>query len=542
MPRFNNQLSAKTFRALVNRFILFAACLVCATTAYAVNPIQTENAKAGATDWKLTNPATSREIEGYASLTSVNRGGTISFYVNTAEANYTIDIYRMGWYGGLGARKLLGPINRGGTSQAIPTPDPTTGLVECRWINPYTLTIPSSATDPTDWASGFYLAKLTATTSGKQSYIVFVVRDDARPSDYLFQSSVTTFQAYNNWGGKSLYSWNSTNQVAAQKVSFNRPYALGNSSKSASGVGAGEFLTNLQPSGETFSGAWEYNMARFLEREGYDVTYCTDIDTHENSGLLLSHKAFLVVGHDEYWTWQMRANVENARDHGVGLGFFSANTCYWQIRLEASPANGAPNRTQVGYKDSGFSQDPVLLDSDSSNDYLATVNWRDALVSRPEDALLGVMYEHDPVDVDLVVENAANWVFTNTGLSNGDHLRGLVGYEVDRMFGNAPANTVRLAHSPYQNTTTFYSDMTVYTAPSGANVFATGSIQWSWGLDDYNAFTIRTSRLSQPAQQMTRNVLARLAGASLPPAPAPLPTSLSDDFNDNLRDTSKWLI
>src|SRR5919108_408369 len=101
-----------------------------------------------------------------------------------------------------------------------------TGLVECRWANGYTLTIPNNPLDATDWASGVYLAKLTAGTSGKQSYIIFVVRDDARRSDYLFQSSVTTFQAYNNWGGKSLYSYNSPSG-RAQKVSFNRPYIYG---------------------------------------------------------------------------------------------------------------------------------------------------------------------------------------------------------------------------------------------------------------------------------------------------------------------------
>src|SRR5918912_3318205 len=334
-----------------------------AVAAGASNPIQLENLKAGTTEWQLTNPAQAREIEGYASLTSVNRGGQISLFVNTASASFTIEIFRIGWYGSLGARRMTNAVTLAGTKQTIPTPNASTGLVECKWINPYVLNIPNNTTDPTDWASGVYLAKLTAAASGKQSYIIFVVRDDARASTYLFQSSVTTFQAYNNWGGKSLYSWNSTNQAPAQKVSFNRPYARGNNAKSAIGIGAGEFLTNLQPSGETYSGGWEYNMVRWLEREGYDVTYCTDIDTHENSGLLLSHKAFLSVGHDEYWSWQMRANVENARDHGVNLGFFAANTCYWQIRLEPSPANGAANRTEVGYKDIAWDSDPVITDS-----------------------------------------------------------------------------------------------------------------------------------------------------------------------------------
>src|SRR5438132_8633093 len=169
------------------------------------NPIVTENTKTGTTSWKLVNPATNREIEGYASLTSVLRGGQISFFVHTNEANYTIEIFRMGWYGGAGARQVMGAVQRAGVKQTIPTPDPVMGLVECHWTNPYTLTIPNNTSDPTDWMSGVYLAKLTAASSGKQSYIIFVVRDDARTSDLLFQSSVTTYQAYNSWGGRSLY-------------------------------------------------------------------------------------------------------------------------------------------------------------------------------------------------------------------------------------------------------------------------------------------------------------------------------------------------
>src|SRR5205807_1234894 len=128
--------------------------------------------------------------------------------------------------------------------------------VECRWTNPYVLAIPSTPGDPTDWASGVYLAKLTTGVSGKQSYIIFAVRDDARPSSYLFQSSVTTFQAYNSWGGKSLYDFSSTGGRAF-KVSFNRPYD--------DGAGTGNFVNGVS--------GWEHNMLRFLEREGYDVAY-----------------------------------------------------------------------------------------------------------------------------------------------------------------------------------------------------------------------------------------------------------------------------
>ncbi len=147
--------------------------------------------------------------------------------------------------------------------------DPNNGLIECRWDNPLTLTVPLNRSDATDWASGIYLAKLTAEPTGDQSYIIFVVRDDARASTYLVQSSVTTFQAYNNWGGKSLYAFNSAEGQAA-KVSFNRPYAVSPLPIASGGVGAGDFLTsNSFPVGYQNSAAgWEYNMVRWLEREG----------------------------------------------------------------------------------------------------------------------------------------------------------------------------------------------------------------------------------------------------------------------------------
>jgi PKD repeat protein len=486
----------------VPQLCIFLLLSLMGLTARAANVIQTENAKPGTSQWQLTNPATSREIEGYASLTSVPRGGQIRFYVNTADPSYTIEFFRMGWYGGLGGRRMTNAVTRTGVNQPMPVPDPVTGLIECNWTSPYTFTVPTSS-DRTVWASGVYLAKLTALASGKQSYIIFVVRDDSRSSSYLFQSSVTTFQAYNNWGGKSLYSFNSPSGPA-QAVSFNRPYGYGDSDVGYND-GSGEFHR-----------AWEYNMVRFLEREGYDTTYCTDIDTHSNPNLLLNHKAFLVVGHDEYWSWQMRANVEAARDRGVNLGIFSANVCYWQIRLVSSAINGASNRTIICYKSLN---DPYATDGITSNDNLVTVRWRDAPVNRPEDALLGVMYNGaDPFDGDFVVADDTSWVFANTGLRNGDLIPGMAGSEVDRVFNDAPPNTWVVAHAPMlfnpssgQFMPGYTADMVTYV--KGATVFSTGCIQWSWGLDDYNAPTYRRSRVDAGVQQITRNVLARFVAA-----------------------------
>jgi len=513
----------------------------------APNPTARENQKPGTADWELENPATKREIEGYASLTSVNLGGEIKLFVNTKEPNYTIEIFRTGWYDGLGGRRMNDPIIRKGTRQPPPREDEASGLIECDWKDPYILRIPDRQND---WTSGIYLAKLTASRTSKQSYIIFAVRDDDRKSDILFQSSVTTFQAYNNWGYKSLYRWNSQAKQA-YKVSFNRPYAMSPNRKAAYGLGAGEFLTNFQPKRRTSSAGWEYNMVRWLEKEGYDVTYATNIDTHFNSRLLLSHKAFLSVGHDEYWSRDMRANIEAARDEGVSIGFFGSNICYWQIRLEPSRITGEVNRTVVAYKEmadldplGGLREEvsavnsPVEIAAVGQFNYgigkpdraqiatnynkspalysLVTTRWRDRTVGSPEDALIGVMYETFQVNSDIVIdESAPDWLLEKTDLKQGDKLPGLLGYEVDRMFGNAPKNIVRVAHSPYPHGGgTRYADMTVYTANSGAKVFATGSMQWAWGLDDYNAPQLRPPVLNAGAQQITRNVLAKLLNSA----------------------------
>ncbi len=501
------------------------------------NPITIENQKIGTTDWQLTNPARNQEIEGYASLTSVNRGEQINLFVNTKEPSYTIAIFRMGWYGGAGGRQILPTITQVGIKQPPPIVDQVTGLIECNWQSPYILKISDNSNAPTAWVSGIYLAKLTASKSGLQSYIIFVVRDDHRDSNILFQSSVTTYQAYNNWGGMSLYRWNSRGKQA-QKVSFNRPYAVSPNPAAAYGVGAGEFLTNLQPARKTSNAGWEYNMVRWLEREGYDVSYATNVDIHTNQidlrttkPILFLHKVFLSVGHDEYWSWQMRQNVEAARNHGVSLGFFSANTCYWQIRFEPSLITKDLNRTIVAYKESS-ELDPFARDKNLANDYLVTTLWRNSPVNRPEDALIGVMYQTYKVNADIIIDlTVPDWLLAGTKLKLDNmtasmqmqhqtplkqiHLVGLLGYEVDRMFGNAPANTIRIAHSPYiHHGKRRYADMTIYTTGSGAIVFATGSMQWNWGLDDYNAPRLRPSVVSADAQAITHNVLYRMINKS----------------------------
>ena len=472
------------------------------------NETQTENASTGTTAWQLTNATITRQIEGYASLTSVNVGGSIRFFVSTSDSSYTMDFYRIGWYGGAGGRELLGPITLPGKVQPTPSPD-AYGDFECNWAASYVLTV------PTNWVSGVYLVKLTGTTSAAQTYIQFVVREDSRNSVYLFQRSITTDQAYNDWpgkaaGGLSLYN-------GAVKVSFNRPYGVDESYNPLE-YGAGFFLR------------WEINMVRWMEMNGYDVTYVTDIDVHENANLLMNHHAFLSVAHDEYWSWQMRQNVEAAQDAGVGLGFFSGNEIYWQIRLEPSTVNGVPDRTQVAYKS---------LNDPTTNPCLMTILWRKNTCMPSEQALSGVESTAWDIGADMVTADASNWALAGTGLVNGQVISGAVGYEADGMVqSNSPAGTQLIAHSPLPSGYPSdsdpypaypYSDMVTYTAGSGATVFSVGTIQWSWLLDDWGSTpatgSARSSYLNAAAQKITANVLARLATAGAPTAPA-APTNL----------------
>ena len=461
------------------------------------NPIQVENQRPGTSAWMLTKPARRREIEGYASAPSVNQGEIIRLYVNTTAETYRLNVYRMGWYGGLGAREVLNGSQYPGHRQPEPHRDAESGLTECRWEDPIALDIPSS------WPSGYYLAKLTAEPTGEDSYILFVVREDARPSTYLVQSSVATFQAYNNWGGSSLYTFNSSGEQGVA-VSLNRPYAASPDLNAADATGAGPFLRG-----------WEYNMVRWLERSGYDVTYTTDLDVHRDAEALLSHRAFLAVGHDEYWTWAMRQHLEAARDRGTHLAFFSANSGYWQIRLEPSRINGERDRTIVAYKERALTTDPLMLDGDPRNDHIVTTKWRSAPVNRPEAALIGSMYlEGLPeVDGDLVIEDPSNWVVRNTGLERGAHLPGLLGYEVDGLADSSPKNVVVIARSPVGRA---FATSTLYNAPSGALVFNAGSMQWIWGLDDFRADPYSRPRVHPGLQEMTRHLLDRMSRAPEP--------------------------
>src|SRR5437762_2236682 len=460
-----------------------------------VSPIVLENQQPGSGNWRMwlhnIPPAddVNKQIKGYASATSVNKGESITFYVTVNPAQqYTMDVYRMGWYQGLGGRLMesIGPLQ--GVAQPDCPVDATTGLTECNWTASYTLAVPPN------WTSGVFVVMLT-NAQGRQNYITFVVRDDARVADIMFQQAVNTYQAYNNYPddnatGKSHYDFNSfgANTVAstptipssrAVKVSWNRPYA---------DYGGGQFLT------------WDYYFVRWLERSGYDVKYSTDVDTHENSARLLQSKVFLSGAHNEYWSKPMYDGVQQARDAGIHLGFFGADGVFWQVRFEPSPLTGAADRVVVGYKDRTI--DPVQGPT-------TTILWRDLFLNRPEQQLVGVQYSGGQLPVSApnapyVVQNSSSWVYAGTGLADGDSIPGIVGYETDSSMSSTPlptsvAGTYQvLSQSPFTDAggTTMIANSSIYQAPSGAWVFGAGTVSWSWGLDLANVVDPRIQRIT----------------------------------------------
>jgi Fe-S cluster biogenesis protein NfuA len=476
--------------------LLLIFLIVTLIPAWGQNPVVVENQNAGSTNWNLGNTGSDAvgQIKGYASAASIDKGESITFFVSVNPAQtFTIDVYRLGWYGGAGGRLMQHVNALQGTLQATCPTDPTLGTIVCNWNPSFTLAVPGT------WTSGVFVAVLT-NAAGFQNYIVFVVRDDSRTADLLYQLGVNTLQAYNNWPndnktGKSLYNYNSfgattiTGTARAAKVSFDRPYRDDGS--------GGLFYWQL----------WDLHLIHWLEKNGYDVTYSTDLDTHLNGSRLLSFKGFISAGHDEYWSKPMYDNVQAARDNGVNLAFFGANALYWQVRYEPSAA-GVPNRILVCYKDPSI--DPVQGST-------TTVQWRDPILNRPEQTLMGVQFsdENGSQNFPYVVTNSSSWVYGNTDFTDGSSVPGIVGYEWDRFDSNFPSppavagSWTLLGNSPSVTDagSADSSNSSIYQAQSGAWVFASGTMSWSSGLS--------ASGLADPRiQQATTNVLNRFITGS----------------------------
>lgn len=482
------------------------ACLIAMLMFFmtsAQNAIQTENALTGnfPSEWDIVE-AGDETIQGYATDISVNRGNRINFKIKTDANAYTIQIYRLGYYDGRGARKWADAVVSATLPQTQPDPieDPVTGIADYgNWA------VSGYWDVPADAVSGYYIALLTRSNGGK-SHIPFIVRDDASTSDLFFQASDATWQAYNNYGGNSLYNGaTSYPQGRAVKVSYNRPFRT-----RAGGGGGGpeeDWLFNS-----------EYPMIRFLERNGYDISYTTNTDIARDGAKILQHKVFLSVGHDEYWSAEQRAAVEAARDAGVHLAFFSGNEVYWKTRWENSvDGNNTPFRTLVCYKEGDLGEAYCGDKCDPTNTW--TGLWRtptgaDYDGAKPENALTGQI-SWDLYTTSLRVpssyRNLRFW--RNTSVANlgieGVKVTadGILGYEVnfeqEAYASHNPPGRFTLSRTSFNGKV---HKLSIYRHSSGALVFGAGTVQWAWGLDDVH------DRGNAPAdpdlQQATVNLLA----------------------------------
>ncbi|NPD03676.1 DUF4082 domain-containing protein [Nocardioides sp. zg-1308] len=472
------------------------------------NKIACENLQRG-TDpdvWDIDG-AGDPEIQGFATDISVNVGQRIDFKIDTSASAYTIDIYRMGYYGGLGARKItsVAPSARLPQTQPSCITDVQTDLYDCgNWGVSASWNVPATA------VSGVYIAHLKRAT-GDGSHITFIVRDDASTSDVVFQTADPTWQAYNTYGGAYFYGGGSHGR--AYQVSYNRP-----------------MLTRGREHGRDFFMSAEYAMVRFMERNGYDVSYIAGVDTDRRGHLIKNHKVFLSVGHDEYWSKAQRANMEAARDAGVHLQFLAGNEGYWKTRYQPSiDGSNTAYRTLTSYKETWSS---AKIDPDPE----WTGTFRDprfAPPSRgagvPENALIGTQYQVN--FSDLAVKVSADegklrlWRHTPlASMSSGTATLAphTVGYEsnedVDN--GHRPDGLVRLSTTVGQvpeylqdfgNTVaagTTRHNLTLYKAPSGALVFSAGSVQWTWGLDEEHDSVYAKEPADPRMQQAQVNLFA----------------------------------
>lgn len=474
--------------------------LVCASVIAAsgfsasANRIVEENRKPGTRDWVLTKVdlvieptdplgqdqphyVRSKKIEAYASQTSYAAGETVKLFVSTDPvSDFTIDVYRMGYYGGDRGRHVHASGRLEGKAQPTPE-DGERNLRECRWEVSHEFVVPR------EWLSGVYLAKLTREADGFEAYAIFVVKD-ARKADFNFQVSDMTWQAYNRWPAwRSLYDFEDKLWIGSggNAISFDRPYG---------------FFFNLLPtklhpltngSGEFL--LWEFPLAMWMEQHGYDVTYTSNVDTHADADGLLRTKAFLSVGHDEYWTRQMFENVSRARDEGVNVLFLSGNSISGEVFLTTS-IDGQKNR--VMGRTRKFNDEHELMGATSYG-----VGLGDWIVMAPE-----------------------HWIYEGTGLEHGDAIPNLIGWEFHGPPLREDPTLVVLGEARFR------SDRekprrthaaTIYDGTKGNFVFNAGTCWWAMPLTTHPAFQnppdVDFSEPDERVRRMTRNLFQRVLEA-----------------------------
>jgi len=411
---------------------------------------QAEEDLPGDPNWRITSAGRPDAIVGYADQVSVLPGQEVGLYVSTTAKSYRVNAFRVGWYGGAQARLVWQSESLPGAGQGGPLIDSSTRRVYTNWSK-------STTVSTTGWPEGVYLLRLDA-ANGHQRYVPLIVRSKSAAGRVLLMHGVATWQAYNLWGGYSLYQGpDGSYDTRSLVVSFDRPY---------DDVGAEKFLV------------YERAAVVLAERLRLPVAYTTGIDVHNDPSVLDGAHAALSLGHDEYWTPEQRKHVTTARDAGTNLAFLGANTCFRRIRFE--PTSLGADRNVTCYKTS-YERDPLY----GQDNALVTTDFRADPAPDPESSMTGVLYEGYPTDAPYVVVNADHWLYKGTGVRRGDSFDHLVGVEYDRVTPGSPMPRPIevIAHSPLVcNGQSSHSDTAYYTVPSGAGVFASGTMRWVEGL------------------------------------------------------------
>lgn len=440
---------------------------------------------------------------GYADRTSVMQGAAIDLHIATSSSPFMLKIVNLADPANVRLMRMLTSAPRNCSGRAAQG---------CDWPVTTTVDVPES------WPSGYYAATFP-TTFGERS-IIFVVRE-SDPGSYsrtVLISPTHSYQAYNDFGGKSLYP--ATWPERALEVSFDRPYTTG--------AGLGRYTS------------WEKHFVDWMAREGRPFEVITDSDM-EDPAVLSRYDLAVLVGHSEYWTAAGRATLEEFSRNGGHLAILGGNTMWWQVRLDE---NG---RTLVGYKHDAAKYDPAL--QTASN--LVTTNFFAPPVNQPENRILGTSFRNggyanrndNPAAFELKplaertpyrVTNASHWVFDGTSLANGSFFgRDVAGLEVDGVVFNcdaagnvigpdgsddAPLNYHILAVVP---ASFGWGTMGIHVSSAGGAVFNAATQGWVGGLDS-----------NETIQRITANVLDRLgSGVRLMYDPVQTAIVAQDTFN-----------
>lgn len=406
----------------------------------------------GDSEWRITSYGPASAIEGYADKVSVLPGEAVGLRVSTTAPSFRVSAYRMGWYNGAEARLVWQSGQVPGSVQSAARFESSTRTVYTSWHD--SLTVRTS-----NWPEGAYLLRLES-SAGHRSFVPLVVRSASAAGKVLLMHAPATWQAYNLWGGYSLYQGPSGSYSSrSYEVSFDRPYDNG---------GGEKFLV------------YERAVVALAERLRLPVAYTTGIDVHQDPAVLSGARAVISLGHDEYWTPQQRASVTTARDAGTNVAFLGANTCFRRIRFGSGLSSAGPDRTVICYK-TAYTRDPLY----GHDGALVTTDYRTAPAADPESSMTGVFYEGYPTDAPFVVHAADHWLYAGAGVKDGDSFAHLIGVEYDRVTPGQPTPRPLqiIGHSPLVcDGTSSHADAAYYTVPSGAGVFASGTMRWVEGL------------------------------------------------------------